>query len=196
MKDISRFLTDFFFGLFAEKSAEPEGAEGHTLTIAKKIAATGYNREAEEVLQREAVLTYAVQQIGDKYKFGVEVQEDDDDPDEWDCSELTSICFDRAGLEMPDGAQQQYYFCRTVQEPKPGDLGFLWSNTRGKIGHVEMFVGGGAIVGAVGGDVGRVRSRNSSWLDNHPRFRGWRRPPYWERAKEDYSIDPLETPGI
>lgn len=92
-----------------------------------------------------------------------------------DCSELVEACFSCAGMSIPDGAMNQYFFCRPVGVPLAGDLGFLWSDKRNMIGHVMVSTGHGTVIHAVAGR-GVVEDPDTVWTHN-PRWRGWRRHP-------------------
>jgi cell wall-associated NlpC family hydrolase len=78
---------------------------------------------------------------------------------------------------MPDGSWRQYDYTVETKEPKRGDLGFLWSESSGRIGHVEMYIGAGEVVGAVGGRLRRVRLGVMSKVSEHKNFKGWRKHP-------------------
>jgi len=102
---------------------------------------------------------------------------------EVDCSELVEAAYARAAMEIPDGSPYQFNFCRPVNEPEPGDLGFLWSDKWGRIGHVMIYVGGGMVIHAVGGR-GVVEEPAAKYTAS-PRWRGWRRHPEFMRPRED-----------
>jgi len=168
------------YHMLAEMLAKPEMRDKrYSVGLSHEIDWTGYSRDDDEREQRNQIVEWALEQEGKLYEFGKEVQFEEE-VDTIDCSELTENAYNRAGLEMPDGSWAQYEFCRPTAKPKPGDLGFLWSEKRGQIGHVEMFTGGTGIIGAVGGKVGRVRETSVSWLEEHTRFRGWRRHPEFQ----------------
>ncbi len=56
----------------------------------------------------QAFIDLALDQIGDRYKFGAEATGDDADPSSWDSGELVEWAANRAGMEMPDGTWKQY----------------------------------------------------------------------------------------
>lgn len=139
---------------------------------------------AEEELQRGRIVAFMRMQLGKSYELGVEVQNGhEDEASSWDCSEAVEHAYERAGLMIPDGAQQQYDACQAVHHPEAGDLGFLWSDKRGKIGHVLVCSERGSIIHAVGGR-GVVEDPIAMWT-MHPRWRGWRRHVDFARPKED-----------
>ena len=146
---------------------------------------SSYDRQAEELRKRSDICDFVASQVGKPYHLGVEVPTTDDSPAEWDCSELTENAYRRAGIELPDGSNYQYDFCRPVNEPQGGDLGFVWSESWGRIGHVVVYMGDGSCVEARGKPASRVqRIARADW-EQHPRWRGWRRHPDFMRPKED-----------
>jgi len=167
-------------GWLRDTSVDPGG--DYSTGVSKKIGWTGYDRGTEEREQRAAVVASMRADLGDSYKFGVEVAKGEES-DLWDCSEKVQDAYSDAGKEMPDGAQYQYNFCRPVVSDKPGDLGFLWSDERKVIGHVMVFTGDGTVIHAVGGR-GVVEDDAGRWT-GHARFRGIRRHPDFARPEED-----------
>ncbi len=113
---------------------------------------SGYDRDEDERRRRQAIVTYAFDQIGKPYVFGVE-NSFDVETRSWDCSELVEHAYRRGGLYMPDGSWNQFEHCRPVINPEPGDLGWLFSSKLGRTDHVVMYVGSGRVVEAVGGYV-------------------------------------------
>ena len=138
---------------------------------------------ANEAEQRAAVVAYCRRQLGEPYRLGAEGPAGSD-LDEWDCSELVLHAYAAAGLSIADGSSYQFDFCSPVMIPRPGDLGFKWSDTWGRIGHVVVYTGDGTIVEARGRPVGMVQEVPEG---EHygPRWRGWRRHPGFARPKED-----------
>lgn len=139
------------------------------------VLPTGYSRDAEEDAQRQDIVDFARSQLGKQYQLGIEVgYGQEGEAEAWDCSELTEAAYRAIGLRLPDGAQQQFDATLPILEPRKGDLGFLWSDTRGKIGHVMVCSDHlGALIHAVGGR-GVVEDLRAKW-ETHPRWRGWRR---------------------
>lgn len=135
---------------------------------------TGYSRSEEEDGKRAVLVAFMRSQLGKVYRLGVEVSAgDEESADAWDCSELTEAAYRRIGMPLPDGAQYQFNETVTIEQPLPGDLGFLWSDSRAMIGHVMMYADHGAVIHAVGGR-GVVEDPCHKW-ETHPRWRGWRR---------------------
>ena len=85
-------------------------------------------------------LTFAKEQVGDKYEFGAA------GPDKWDCSGLTMKAWAEAGVKLPHSSVQQYKIGTKVKEAdlQPGDLVFFYSGPS----HVGIYVGDGTIVHA------------------------------------------------
>ncbi len=138
------------------------------------VLPTGYSRQSDEDGKRQKIVDFMRSQLGKSYHLGVEVEwGQEGEAQEWDCSELTEAAYRLVSMPLPDGAQQQYDDTLEVREPLLGDLGFLWSDTRGKIGHVMVRSGPGAVIHAVGGR-GVVEDLAARW-ETHPRWRGWRR---------------------
>lgn len=162
-------LFSFLANLLTKQSLSAPGAAWSTT-----ISATGYSRSEEEDGKRAVVVAFMRSNLGKVYQFGIEVSPGQEDTaTAWDCSELTEAAYRRIGHPLPDGAQQQYDETLPCVEPMPGDLGFLWSDTRGKIGHVMVYADHGALIHAVGGR-GVVEDPSYRWETN-PRWRGWRR---------------------
>ena len=136
-----------------------------------KTLGSGYDRGADEEKQRENIVEFCRNQLGEKYVFGKEVT--GKDSDEWDCSEMVEAAYRDSQITICDGAQGQYDFCKPANTPLAGDLGFLWSDKRNMIGHVMVSSGQGTVVHAVGGR-GVVEDPVEMWV-THPRWRGWRR---------------------
>ncbi len=158
---------------------------GPTAQTVSVVLPTGYDRTTEEVRQRLDICAFVASQVGKPYHLGVEVPLTDADPAEWDCSELTENAYRRAGLSLPDGSNYQYDFCQPVNNPLGGDLGFVWSDAWGRIGHVVVCMGDGSIVEARGKPVSHVQIAPMHDWESHPRWRGWRRHPDFARPKED-----------
>jgi len=161
-------LFDLLLSLMTKSSLGPGAVSG------SMVLPTGYSREADEAGQRAKIVAYCRRQMGKPYLLGAEVSPGEEgEVESWDCSELTEAAYRLAGQDLPDGAQQQYDATRVILSPLEGDLGFLWSDERGKIGHVMVYAGHGALIHAVGGR-GVVEDPASNW-EMHPRWRGWRR---------------------
>lgn len=180
-------LLDLLAGLLAKQELRDAGGTPAQLDRAVTVSmplGSGYDRQAEEDRQRAAVVAYMRSKIGTPYKLGAEVAPGQEaEAGLLDCSESVEAAFRVAGMVIPDGSPYQYDHCRPVKAPKLGDLGFLWSDKWGRIGHVMVATDAGTVLHAVGGR-GLVEDPVSLW-EGIPRWRGWRRHPDWARPAED-----------
>lgn len=121
------------------------------------------------------------EQLGKTYKFGAEVPvvlEKIESAPEWDCSELTQVVFNLFGSKLPDGADAQYRFCRSVEKAAVGDLGFLWRDEgRTWISHVVYLIEPDRVIEARGQPHNRVIYRPRLAWEKFSRFTGWRMVP-------------------
>ncbi|MEV7428766.1 MULTISPECIES: NlpC/P60 family protein [unclassified Nocardioides] len=87
-----------------------------------------------------AAVAYAMSQVGDAYVYGAA------GPSAFDCSGLTMMAWNAAGVSLPHSSSAQYSSGPQVAESdlQPGDLVFYYS----PISHVGMYIGGGMIVHA------------------------------------------------
>ncbi|WP_136192953.1 C40 family peptidase [Actinomyces procaprae] len=87
--------------------------------------------------RRRAVVTFGLQQLGDRYVWGAE------GPDSWDCSGLVQGAYRQIGVELPHSSEVQRGAGREVsaEEALPGDI--MWWP-----GHVAIYLGDGELVGA------------------------------------------------
>ncbi|GAB3418963.1 C40 family peptidase [Flindersiella endophytica] len=85
-------------------------------------------------------LAFAKKQVGEPYVFGA------DGMSTWDCSGLTMMAWDAAGVSLPHSAKQQYYQGPKVSRSQlePGDLVYYYSG----ISHVAIYAGNGMILHA------------------------------------------------
>lgn len=163
---MSKALEDFLRGLFDRGS-------GVRLSVSAQLG-TGYDALAEEDRKRAEVCAFVRSQLGKHYHLGVEVQPGrEQETPEWDCSELVEGAYRLVGHPIPDGSPFQFDATQPVKAPKPGDLGFLWSDAWERIGHVMVYVGGGHVIHAVGGR-GVVEDEAHRW-EGTARWKGWRR---------------------
>lgn len=114
------------------------------------------------------IVAEASKWLGVKYVFGAEVGMGDDPAKKgWDCSEFVQYVLDKLGFaevyghQFPDGAANQYNFCKTkgnvidIDEARhtPGCL--VWMvDSDGKIFHVGISDGGNNTIEARGKDYG------------------------------------------
>lgn len=180
-------ILEFLRGLATQQALERQAAPGSIVastTVDLAHLPTLYDRQAEEMIARSRIVTFVRTHLGKRYQFGIEVQPGAEDAaGAWDCSEIVEAAYRRVGLPLPDGAAAQYNACQPVPRPLPGDLGFLWSDARGVIGHVLVCTGEGTVVHAVGGR-GVVEDELDRWV-RHPRWKGWRRHVDFARPPED-----------
>jgi cell wall-associated NlpC family hydrolase len=102
------------------------------------------------------VLTYACAQLGDPYVWA------GDGPRNFDCSGLTLMAWKQAGVSLPHNAAMQVGYGKRIGKGqlRPGDLVFF----RSPIGHVGIYVGGGAMLHAPQtGDVVKIAPMH--WSD-------------------------------
>lgn len=192
MKAIVALLLDLLKGFMAGQAAQqdlgrrgagPVSAQG-SLSVDASLPTLAPSVADDEAGRRITVVEFMRSQLGKGYQLGVEVVPGhEDEAQSWDCSEAVEHAYREAGMRIPDGAQQQYDACQAVRRPLPGDLGFLWSDKRGMIGHVMVCATEGTVVHAVGGR-GVVEDPSTQW-EYHQRWRGWRRHVDFARPKED-----------
>jgi len=102
-----------------------------------------------------AAVSYARAQVGDPYCYGGA------GPGCFDCSGLTMMAWQQAGVSLPHSSAAQYNVGRRISasELQPGDLIFYYS----PISHVSIYIGGGQRISATHtGDYVRVQSLGSS----------------------------------
>lgn len=95
----------------------------------------------------QQAIAFARAQIGDPYQWG------GTGPDEWDCSGLTMMAYQSAGVSLPRTAAQQWtvgLHVHDVVDLQPGDLVFFASNLSdaSTIHHVGLYVGDGLMIEA------------------------------------------------
>jgi peptidoglycan DL-endopeptidase CwlO len=102
-----------------------------------------------------AAVAYARAQVGKPYCYG------GDGPSCFDCSGLTMMAWQQAGVSLPHSSAAQYNVGRRISasELQPGDLIFYYS----PISHVSIYIGNGQRISATHtGDYVRVQSLGSS----------------------------------
>jgi len=101
-----------------------------------------------------AVLQYAYSKVGDPYLFG------GSGPSAFDCSGLTMMAWQQAGVSLPHSSSAQYSATARISSSQlqPGDLIFYYS----PISHVAIYVGGGMQIAATHtGDFVRLQAIHS-----------------------------------
>jgi len=86
-------------------------------------------------------VAYAKSQVGKSYVWGAA------GPDSFDCSGLTMMAWQQAGVSLPHNSTAQYDSGQQISESElqPGDLVFYYS----PISHVGIYIGDGQIVSAL-----------------------------------------------
>jgi len=95
----------------------------------------------------EKMISTAEDQLGDPYVGGAE------GPNSFDCSGLVYYCLKAAGSNRGRYNAQGYSQVSdwkkvSWSELKRGDLMFFWSSSKGKVGHVAIYIGGGMVIDA------------------------------------------------
>jgi cell wall-associated NlpC family hydrolase len=114
----------------------------------------------------EALARAALAQLGSPYRYGGST------PEGFDCSGLVLHVHERAGIDVPRTAAQQFRAARPVDitDLAPGDLVFFRTQRR-KVDHVGVYVGQGQFVHAPRSErpVSLARLDDSYYM---PRFAG------------------------
>jgi cell wall-associated NlpC family hydrolase len=94
----------------------------------------------------QLAVNYAIAQVGKSYVFAAA------GPDAFDCSGLTMMAWEQAGVYLPHLASAQYNYGQHVSydQLRPGDLIFLYS----PISHVEIYIGNDIAVSAADEQLG------------------------------------------
>ena len=120
--------------------------------------------EAEQasLSRRQQLVNYSLQFLGNPYVWGGTSLEHG-----CDCSGFTMKIMERYGVSLPhySGSQAQMGKKVSESEMRPGDLVF-YSNSRGTINHVGIYIGNGQIVNAASR---RSGIKISSWNYRTPR---------------------------
>lgn len=64
-------------------------------------------------------------------------------PNGFDCSGFTQFVFAQVGISLPHQSSAQRAVARSVSDPAPGDLVFVYNGGGGSIGHVAIYAGNG-----------------------------------------------------
>ncbi|HXW79349.1 MAG TPA: C40 family peptidase, partial [Acidimicrobiales bacterium] len=130
-------------GAGEEPTTAPGSTDATTLapttSTTTAVVAPAFNTEAPGA---ETALAFAESQIGKPYQWGGA------GPASYDCSGLTMVAWERAGVSLPHSAQDQYDLTERVplSDLLPGDLVFFGTPT--DVYHVGMYVGDGEMVDA------------------------------------------------
>jgi len=154
-------------GLTGEKTLE-------LLYSPNAIATPEKRKQISAIRNVDEMIEAAEAKIGKPYVGGAE------GPNSFDCSGLVYWCLKQAGSNRGRYNAAGYAAVTTWKkltwsELKRGDLMFFWSDTKNKIGHVAIYIGGGMIIDASSSN-GKVvkRSCTTSWFRTN--FRWGRRP--------------------
>jgi cell wall-associated NlpC family hydrolase len=186
LKRIGLFLLELLARAELDRGGRRPGDK--TVTTSTELEWTGYDAQIDEFKKRAIICDFVRKQEGEPYHFGAEGPADQD-LERWDCAELVEHGYAAAGEHIPDGSLNQRAFCMRVTLPRPGDLACFEPNAAG-VGHVEIYVGQGRVIGARSEKVngvqkGKVRYFDQAEVEAHPRFAGWYRHPNFARPKED-----------
>ncbi len=121
-------------------------------TIAPKKPAAPARSTAPSTTKAQKAVTFAKQQIGDRYAYG------GTGPSSWDCSGLTQGAWKAAGVSIPRTSQAQHSGGGkkvSKADLRPGDVVFFYSGRS----HTALYVGDGYVVHASrpGQPVARVK---------------------------------------
>ena len=134
----------------AEIDAKVAKAKGLLGTLKERAAATATASRSNDRAtapasvpasgRAGAAVRYAMAQVGDAYVYGAA------GPDAYDCSGLTMMAWQQAGVSLPHSSSAQMSSGTPVSqsELQPGDLVFYYS----PVSHVGMYIGNGQIVHA------------------------------------------------
>lgn len=106
----------------------------------------------------DMIIRFAKMWIGKPYVFGAEVSQQDKDPKAFDCSELVEYTVKHMGLPIPDGAENQYQYCKkhktlaslSMAKNVAGMLVFRFDPKQGRMVHVGITDGKGMTMEARG----------------------------------------------
>lgn len=123
----------------------------HTLDVIYSPKAVATPEKQREEYRRANILEMiacAKEQLGDPYILGRE------GPDAFDCSGLVYYCLKAAGSDRGRynaagyAAVDEWEKIEGFDDLEIGDLLFFWSSSKGKIGHVGIYVGNGEMIDA------------------------------------------------
>lgn len=145
------------------------------LIYSPKAIATPEKRQSQHTAANiDKMIAAAESKIGKKYVGGAE------GPNSFDCSGLVYYCLKQAGSNRGRYNAAGYSQVSDWQkiswgDLKKGDLMFFWSDKKGKIGHVAIYIGNGMVIDASSTN-GKVvkRSCTGNWFRSN--FKWGRRP--------------------
>ncbi len=125
-------------------------------------------KQARSKANIDTMIATAKKQLGDKYILGNE------GPNSFDCSGLVYYCLKEAGSNRRRlnaagySKVSDWQNIKSYSDLKKGDLIFFYNNSKSKIGHVGIYIGGGEMVDASSAN-GKVvrRSINTSYWKSH-----------------------------
>lgn len=133
---------------------------------------------------RAALIVEASKLLGVKYEYGAEWTDYTKIPETLDCSEDIEGTFKICGLNMVDGAQEQFNMTVPVENPRPGDLAFFGRGKDiSKIYHVGLVYDGEQIIECRGFqpessfETGKVILRPRTAWENYKNWAGYRAHP-------------------
>jgi len=137
--------------------------------------------ETAKLKIREFLIMESSKFLDIPYEFGAEWTDFTKSPTTIDCSELFEGLFHRAGLNLPDGSQNQYNDTISAKFPKPGDLAFFGRGGKeNRIYHVGMLYSNSDIIEARGYqptssfETGKVILRDRGKWEGYKNFLGYR----------------------
>lgn len=126
--------------LAKERAAERRAAERRAARQAERSRSLASASRGIERMSPSAanVLAIAAQAAsGARYQYGAT------GPNAFDCSGYTGYVFAKMGISLPRTSSAQRAAVRTVSNPQPGDLVFVYNGGGGSIGHVGIYAGNG-----------------------------------------------------
>jgi peptidoglycan DL-endopeptidase CwlO len=130
----------------ARAAARASRSQDRTTTAAPPAAPATTPAAAPASGRAAAAVAYALSKVGDAYVYGAA------GPSAFDCSGLTMMAWQQAGISLPHSSSAQMSSGTPVSESElqPGDLVFYYS----PVSHVGMYIGHGEIVNAENPSVG------------------------------------------
>ncbi|HZD74239.1 MAG TPA: NlpC/P60 family protein [Actinomycetota bacterium] len=143
--------------LAAERAAREQAAREAAAQEAAQQEASQTSTEPSSAA--EQAIAFAKAQLGEPYQWGAT------GPDSWDCSGLTMMAYQSAGVSIPRTSREQWTFgthIDSMADLLPGDLVFFASGSDpSTIHHVGLYIGDGEMIHAPHtGDVVSIDSIN------------------------------------